>query len=35
MANVFVDLMERLGHENMRGFGDSTGAFPLALERGA
>lgn len=35
MANVFVDLMERLGHDNMRGFGDSTGTFPLALERGA
>ena len=33
MANVFVSLMQRLGHD-MKGFGDSTGAFPLGFPRG-
>ena len=33
MANVFVDLMQRLGHD-MESFGDSTGAFPLSYPRG-
>ena len=30
MANVFVDLMRRIGHEDMRAFGDSNGVFSLA-----
>jgi hypothetical protein len=30
MANVFVSLMQRLGHEELHDFGDSTGAFPLS-----
>ncbi|MHC4991868.1 MAG: DUF1552 domain-containing protein [Planctomycetota bacterium] len=29
MANVFVSLMHRLGHDDMRSFGDSTGEFAL------
>ncbi len=29
MANVFVSLMRRMGHDDMTAFGDSTGAFPL------
>ncbi len=29
MANVFVSLMKKIGHEEMTAFGDSTGAFPL------
>jgi hypothetical protein len=35
MANVFVSLMQRIGHDDMTGFGDSTGEFPLTLPRGA
>jgi hypothetical protein len=34
MANVFVSLMQGLGHET-HAFGDSTGAFPLTFPRGA
>jgi hypothetical protein len=33
MANVFVDLMQRLGHD-LESFGDSTGAFPLSYPKG-
>ena len=33
MANVFVSLMQRIGHEDMVRFGDSTGVFPLSLPR--
>ena len=29
MANVFVSLMQKIGHEEMTTFGDSTGVFPL------
>jgi len=29
MANVFVSLMRKIGHEEMTAFGDSTGAYPL------
>jgi hypothetical protein len=29
MANVFVSLMKKIGHEEMTSFGDSTGEFPL------
>jgi hypothetical protein len=29
MANVFVSLMRKIGHEDLTGFGDSNGAFPL------
>jgi len=29
MANVFVSLMQKIGHDEMTTFGDSTGAFPL------
>jgi hypothetical protein len=31
MANVFVSLMQRLGHDDFRQFGDSTGEFALSL----
>ncbi len=34
MANVFVSLMQGLGHDMQR-FGDSTGEFPLRLPKGA
>ena len=33
MANVFLSLMQGLGHD-MKGFGDSTGEFPLGFTRG-
>ena len=29
MANVFLTLLHRLGHEDLRSFGDSTGEFLL------
>ena len=29
MANAFVSLMQRIGHEDLREFGDSTGEFSL------
>ena len=36
MANVFVSLMQALGHSDMRSFGDSTGEFSFtAPERAA
>jgi hypothetical protein len=34
MANVFVSLMQRIGHEDLRGFGDNTGEFPLTAPTG-
>jgi hypothetical protein len=34
MANVFVSLMQAIGHDDFRHFGDSTGEFPLSLPRG-
>ena len=34
MANVFVDLMQRLGHDEIESFGDSTGAFDLSFPGG-
>ena len=34
MANVFVSLMQRLGHDDMHAFGDSTGEFPLSFPMG-
>jgi hypothetical protein len=34
MANVFVSLMQAIGHDDMRSFGDSTGEFPLTFPRG-
>ncbi len=34
MANVFVSLMQGIGHDDMSGFGDSAGEFPLSLPRG-
>ena len=35
MANVFLSLMQRIGHDDMASFGDSTGEFALTLPRGA
>ncbi len=35
MANVFVSLMQKMGHDDMARFGDSTGEFPLSFPRGA
>ncbi len=34
MANVFVDLMQRLGHDEIESFGDSTDRFDLSFPRG-
>ena len=34
MANVFVSLMQRIGHDDFGKFGDSTGEFPLTFPRG-
>jgi hypothetical protein len=34
MANVFVSLMQGIGHDGFERFGDSTAAFPLTLPRG-
>ena len=34
MANVFVSLMQAIGHDNFNRFGDSTGEFPLGFPRG-
>ena len=34
MANVFVSLMQAIGHDDMERFGDSTGEFPLNFPRG-
>ena len=30
MANAFLSLMHRIGHDDMDFFGDSTGEFPLS-----
>ena len=35
MANVFVSLMQALGHDDIHRFGDSTGEFPLSFPKGA
>jgi hypothetical protein len=34
MANVFVSLMQGIGHDDVSQFGDSTGEFPLSFPRG-
>ncbi len=34
MANVFVSLMQKIGHEDMNSFGDSDGEFSLDYPRG-
>jgi len=34
MANVFVSLMQAIGHDDVQQFGDSTGAFPLSFPKG-
>jgi hypothetical protein len=34
MANVFVSLMQALGHDDMAEFGDSTGEFRLTFPKG-
>ena len=34
MANVFVSLMQRIGHDDVQQFGDSTGEFPLSFPGG-
>ena len=34
MANVFVSLMQGIGHPEMQRFGDSTGVFPLVAPKG-
>ena len=33
MANAFLSLMHRIGHEDMQRFGDSTGELPLSVGR--
>ena len=35
MANVFVSLLQALGHDDLRHLGDSTGEFPLNFPRAA
>jgi hypothetical protein len=35
MANVFVSLMQGMGHEDFQQFGDSTGEFPLSFPKGS
>ncbi len=35
MSNVFVSLMQAIGHDDLDQFGDSTGEFPLSFPRGA
>jgi hypothetical protein len=35
MANVFVSLMQGLGHDDFAQIGDSTGEFPLTFPKGA
>jgi hypothetical protein len=35
MSNVFVSLMQGIGHDGFERFGDSTGQFPLTLPKGA
>ena len=32
MANVFTSLLHALGHDDIEGFGDATGEFPLSAE---
>ena len=34
MANVFLSLLHRLGHDDLKWFGDSTGEFPLQYMNG-
>jgi hypothetical protein len=34
MSNVFVSLMQSIGHDDFARMGDSTGAFPLSYPRG-
>jgi hypothetical protein len=34
MANVLLSLMQGIGHDDMRAFGDSTAEFPLIFPRG-
>ena len=34
MANVFLTLLQGLGHDHLESFGDSTGEFPLTFPRG-
>ena len=34
MANVFTSLLHRLGHDDLAGFGDSTGEFSLGADVG-
>ena len=34
MANVFVSLLQKLGHDDVESFGDSTGQFDLSFPRG-
>ena len=34
MANAFLSLMQGIGHDDMHGFGDSTGELPLTFPRG-
>jgi hypothetical protein len=35
MANVFVSLMQGIGHDGFERFGDSTGEFPLTFPKGS
>ena len=35
MSNVFVSLMQSIGHNDLARFGDSTGEFPLSFPKGA
>jgi hypothetical protein len=35
MANAFVSFLQRVGHEEVQSFGDSTGTLPLTFPRGS
>ena len=35
MANAFVSLLQRIGHDDIETFGDSTGELPLSFPKGA
>jgi hypothetical protein len=34
MANAFVSLLQRIGHDDIETFGDSTGELPLSFPKG-
>jgi hypothetical protein len=35
MANAFVSFLQRIGHDEVQSFGDSTGTLPLTFPKGS